>query len=66
MIKQNLEPYGVRHLKEVSTSEAPSIETWSWTPVKEADLSFLKINASFPGTTGTGPTFSDERQEESY
>lgn len=59
-------PFGAQYLTEPKTNNPGPIKNWSWKPKKEGLELNIEKNASWPATTGTGPTMrEDERYMES-
>jgi hypothetical protein len=63
---KTIRPFGMKFFEPVCKPETSDVENWDWKPVEGARLDLINDNVSIPGTTGTGPTASeDERSEES-
>ena len=57
-------PFGAQFFKEPHVDSPGPVEHWSWIPKTKLNLSDEEAS-SWPGTTGTGPTASeDERYSE--
>jgi hypothetical protein len=61
---EKVTPFGAQYFTESRVDSPGPVRTWSWQPANNLVLD-AEESASWPGTTGTGPTAKeDERYAE--